>query len=254
MSAPVPGKRLAGHVVLVTGASSGIGEGTALAFAAEGATVVPAARRAERLGSLGRRIAAAGGEAFPLELDVVDAAAVGRAIDRIRDRYGRLDALVNSAGVMLSAKVADADTQDWRAMLDVNLHGLMLVTHAALPLMKANKRGHVFNVSSISARLMNVGSPGYAASKAGVGAFTESLRKELSPLGMRVTLVLPGIVETELFSHLKDAATRERFGAMLRAMSPLQPADIANAIVYAYLQPPHVSINELVIRPTAQVE
>jgi NADP-dependent 3-hydroxy acid dehydrogenase YdfG len=254
MSAPVSGKRLAGHVVLVTGASSGIGAGTALAFAAEGATVVPAARRAERLTSLGQKIAAAGGEAFPLELDVVDEAQVARGIARIRERYGRLDGLVNSAGIMLSAKVADADTQDWRTMLDTNLHGLMLVTHAALPLMRMHPGGHVFNVSSISARLMNAGSPAYAASKAGVGAFTESLRKELSPLGMRVTLVMPGIVETELFSHVKDAATRERFGSMLRAMTPLQPADIANAIVYSYVQPQHVSINELVIRPTAQAE
>ena len=247
------GKKLSGHVVLVTGASSGIGEGVALAFAAEGATVVAAGRRADRVAALADRIVKSGGTAMPLELDVTDETKTRSGIERIRHRYGRLDVLVNSAGIMLSARVADADPTDWRTMIDANLFGLMLVTHAALPLLKANG-GHIFNVSSISARLANAGSPGYAASKAAVGAFSESLRKELSSQGVRVTVVMPGIVETELFSHLKDEATKERFGNMIRAMTPLQPADIANAIVFANLQPPHVSINELVIRPTQQPE
>jgi len=248
-------RRLAGRVVLVTGASSGIGEGVALAFGAEGATVVTAARRADRLAGLAERIGAAGGIAFPLAVDVTDEAQIREGIESIRKRYGRLDVLVNNAGTMLSARVADADPADWRAMIDANLIGLMVVTHAAFPLIRAaGASGHIFNVSSISARLANAGSPGYAASKAGVGAFTESLRKELAPQGVRVTLVMPGIVETELFTHLKDPGTRERFGNMIKAMTPLQPADVANAIVFAYLQPPHVSINELIIRPTAQVE
>lgn len=247
------GKQLTGHVVLVTGASSGIGEAVALAFAAEGATVVAAARRADRLAGLVDRIGKSGVTATPLALDVTDEAQVRSGIERIRERYGRLDVLVNNAGIMLSARVADADPVDWRTMIDANLFGLMLVTHAALPLLKT-AGGHIFNVSSISARLANAGSPGYAASKAAVVAFTESLRKELASQGVRVTVVLPGIVETELFTHLKDAATRERFGKMIAAMTPLQPADIANAIVFANLQPPHVSINEMVIRPTQQPE
>ena len=248
-------KRLAGRVVLVTGASSGIGEGVALAFGAAGATVITAARRGDRLGGLTERIGAAGGSAFPLTMDVTNEAQIRAGIESVRTRYGRLDVLVNNAGTMLSARVADADTADWRAMVEANLIGVMAVTHAAFPLIRdAGAAGHIFNVSSISARLANVGSPGYAASKAGVGAFTESLRKELAPQGVRVTLVMPGIVETELFTHLKDAATRERFGNMIKTMTPLQPADIANAIVFAYQQPPHVSINELIIRPTAQVE
>jgi NADP-dependent 3-hydroxy acid dehydrogenase YdfG len=247
------GRTLTGRVALVTGASSGIGEGVALAFAAEGATVVAAGRRADRVTALADRIAKAGGSAMPLELDVTDETQTHDGIEAIRQRYGRLDVLVNSAGIMLSARTADADTADWRTMIDANLFGLMQVTHAALPMLKASG-GHVFNVSSISARLANAGSPGYAASKAAVGAFTESLRKELASQGVRVTVVLPGIVETELFTHLKDAATKERFGNMIKAMTPLQPADIANAIVFANLQPPHVSINELVIRPTQQPE
>lgn len=248
------GKRLSGRVVLVTGASSGIGEGTALALAAEGASVVVAGRRAGHVAKLAQRIAEGGGDALSLELDVTSGAAIARAIEEIRARYGRLDGLVNSAGIMLSARVADADPEDWRTMLDINLLGLMEVTRAALPLLKENGGGDIFNISSISARLANAGSPAYAATKAGLGAFNESLRKETFRDGIRVTLVMPGIVETELFTHLKDPATRERFGGMMKALTPLQPSDIGNAIVYVMSQPPHVSINEIVMRPSLQPE
>jgi NADP-dependent 3-hydroxy acid dehydrogenase YdfG len=245
---------LAGRVALVTGASSGIGEGAALALGAAGATVVVAARRVDRLAELVARIEAAGGTAFPLALDVTDAGQITSGIAAIEARYGRLDCVVNSAGVMLSAKIADANPADWRTMIDINLLGSMNVTQAALPLMKAGGSGHVFMISSIGARLANVGSPGYSASKAGLGAFTESLRKETALAGIRVTLILPGLVETELFEHLTDEATRARFGNMLKSLTPLSPADLGNAIVYTFGQPQHVSINELVIRPTAQPE
>jgi NADP-dependent 3-hydroxy acid dehydrogenase YdfG len=247
-------RSLHGRAVLVTGASSGIGEGTALALAAAGATVVAAARRTDRLADLVRRIEAAGGSAWPLALDVTDDAQIAAAVEAIRARHARLHGLVNSAGIMLSARVADAEADEWRQMVELNLLGLMLVTHAMLPLIPPDDGGHIFNVSSVSARLMNAGSPCYAATKAAVGAFTESLRKEVAPKGIRVTLVMPGIVATELFTHLRDPATRERFGSMVAAMDPLQPADIGAAIAYAMTQPQHVSINELVIRPTAQVE
>jgi NADP-dependent 3-hydroxy acid dehydrogenase YdfG len=245
------GKQLSGRVVLVTGASSGIGEGTALALAAAGASVVVAGRRAGHVAKLAQRI---GGDALSLELDVTSGAAIARAIEEIRARFGRLDGLVNSAGIMLSARVADADPEDWRTMLDINLLGLMEVTRAALPLLKENGGGDIFNISSISARLANAGSPAYAATKAGLGAFNESLRKETFRDGIRVTLVMPGIVETELFTHLKDPATRERFGGMMKQLTPLQPSDIGNAIVYVMSQPPHVSINEIVMRPSLQPE
>lgn len=246
--------RLRGHVALVTGASSGIGEGVARALAAAGATVVVAARRADRLATVAAEIVAAGGIALPLELDVTRDDAAPPVVAEIRARFGRLDSVVNSAGVMLSAKVADARVSDWRKMVEINLLGLMNVCYAVLPVMREQQSGHFVNVSSISARLANAGSPGYAASKNGVGAFSESLRKECSPLGIRVTVVMPGIVETELFTHVEDAATRARFGAMIESMTVLQPADIAAAILYALSQPPHVSVNELVIRPTAQPE
>lgn len=247
-------KRLAGRIVLVTGASSGIGAATARALAAEGATVLAAARRADRLAELVRGIADDGGTATALEVDVTDEAQIARAIATVRERYGRLHGLVNNAGIMLSARVVDALPDEWKQMVDLNLLALMLVTRAAVPLIPEHEGAHIVNISSISARLANPGSPGYAATKAAVGAFTESLRKELAPKGIRVTLVMPGIVDTELFTHVRDQATRERFGNMIKAMTPLQPADVGNAIVYALTQPPHVSLNEIVMRPTAQVE
>jgi NADP-dependent 3-hydroxy acid dehydrogenase YdfG len=246
--------RLDGQVALVTGASSGIGEGVAHGLAAAGATVVVAARRGDRLAKVAGEIEAAGGVALPLELDVTRDDDPARVVAEIRRRFGRLDGVVNSAGVMLSAKVADARVSDWRRMVEINLLGLMNVCHAALPLMRERQSGHFVNISSISARLANAGSPAYAASKSGVGAFSESLRKECSPLGIRVTLIMPGIVETELFTHVEDPATRARFGAMIESMTVLQPADIAAAALFAMTQPPHVSVNEMVIRPTAQVE
>lgn len=253
-AAPMREGTLSGRVALVTGASSGIGEGVALALASAGAAVVVAARRTDRLAGLVELITASGGEAFPLPLDVTDETGIALGIAAIRERYGRLDGLVNSAGVMLSAKIADANTADWRTIVESNLLGSMYVSKAALPLMLAGGGGHIFMISSIGARLANVGSPAYAASKAGLGAFTESLRKEFTPAGIRVTLILPGIVETELFGHLTDAATRERFGNMLKAITPLTPADLGNVVAFAFAQPQHVSINEIVMRPTAQPE
>jgi NADP-dependent 3-hydroxy acid dehydrogenase YdfG len=155
---------------------------------------------------------------------------------------------------MLSASVAEAKPDDWRRMIETNLLGLMLVSQGALPLMRARGTGHIVNVSSISGRLANVGSPAYAASKNGVGAFTESLRKECVKYGIRVTLLMPGLVATELFTHVEDAAVRARFGAMLESMTVLQPHDVAAAILFAVTQPAHVAISEVVLRPTEQIE
>jgi len=161
------------------------------------------------------------------------------------------DVLVNSAGILQSARILDADSADWRDMIDVNLLGLMLVTRAALPLLEAGEGGHVFNISSISARLANPGSPCYAATKAAVSTFNETLRKDVAGQNVRVTVVLPGLVETEALDTIKDPVTKERFAAMARKNKPLQPQDIANAIVFANMQPQHVCIGEMVIRPTA---
>ena len=243
-----------GHVALVTGASSGIGAGVARALAAAGASVVVLARRRARLDELVAELAAAGATTLALETDVTRADQVEQTVATVLERFGRIDSLINSAGIMLSARVADADLADWHTMIDTNLFGLMATCKAVLPAMRAQGSGHIVNVSSISARLANAGSPAYAASKAAVNTFSESLRKEGSTLGIRVTSVLPGIVDTELFDHLSDPATQARFRTMLENMTPLTAADVANAIVYVLAQPPHVSINELVIRPTQQLD
>ena len=170
------------------------------------------------------------------------------------ERFGRIDSVVNSAGVMLSARTADASVLDWQRMFDTNVLGLMAVTHAAFAVMKAQGGGHVVNISSVSARLANAGSPGYAATKSAVNTFSESLRKEGTSVNVRVTVVSPGIVETELFDHPADEATRARFRQMLDSMTPLTPADVAAAVVYALAQPAHVSVSEIVLRPTQEIE
>ncbi len=245
---------LAGHVSLVTGASSGIGEGVARALGVEGATVVVAARRRDRLAQLVEGIAALGGTASAVELDVADAASIAMCIQTIAERYGRLDSVVNSAGVMLSARTAEAKLTDWRTMFETNIIGLMAVSHAAFALMIEQGAGHVVNISSVSARLANPGSPAYAATKAAVNTFSESLRKEGTGHNVRVTVISPGIVETELFEHAADAATRARFQKMLDSVTPLTPADVGAAVLFALSQPAHVSINEIVLRPTKEIE
>jgi clavulanate-9-aldehyde reductase len=245
---------LAGHVSLVTGASSGIGAGVARALGAEGAIVVVAARRQDRLLKLVDEITTEGGTAHAVALDVSDAASIATCMWTIAERCGRLDSVVNSAGVMLSARTAEAKLADWRAMFETNIMGLMAVTHAAFALMIEQDAGHVVNISSVSARLANPGSPAYAATKAAVNTFSESLRKEGTGYNIRVTVVSPGIVETELFEHAADAATRARFQSMLEMVTPLTPADVGASVVFALSQPPHVSINEIVLRPTKEVE
>ena len=237
-------QRLAGRVILVTGASSGIGEGIAVALAAEGATVVAAARRVERIEALAARL---GGSA--LALDVLDERSIVRGIDRIRSLYGRLDGLVNNAGVLGRGAVGDADASGWRPSIATNLLGPMLVTHAALPLLKAASNAQIVNISSTASRSVSPGSAPYGAAKAGINAFSESLRKELVPDGIRVTVILPGLVETEFYSHVADDVRRP----WMKEIVPLRPSDVGNAIAFVMVQPPHVSINELMIRPTGQI-
>jgi NADP-dependent 3-hydroxy acid dehydrogenase YdfG len=245
---------LTGHISLVTGASSGIGEGVAEALAAQGATVVAAARRQDRLDKLVGKLRAAGATATPYELDITNAAAVARCVAEVVERYGRIDSVVNCAGIMLSARTAEATVADWQRMFDTNVLGLMSVSHAAFAVMRKQRSGHIVNVSSVSARLANPGSPGYASTKSAVSTFSESLRKEGAPENIRVTVIMPGIVKTEIFDHLADAATRERFKKMIDGMTPLTPADVAASVVYALTQPAHVSISEIVLRPTEEIE
>lgn len=243
--------QLKGKVAIVTGASSGIGEATAIALSAAGAKVAIAARRADRLDALAQKIQA-GGDVLPITADVADEAQVRDLVSKTRDRWGQVNILINNAGVMLLGNIDGANTEDWRRMMNVNVLGLMYATHAVLPLMKAQGSGHIVNISSVAGRVANAGTGVYNASKWAVNAFSESLRKEVYTNHIRVTIIEPGLVDTELPTHVTDPAAKERTAAFYGSLKNLESSDIAAAILYAVLQPPHVNVNEILIRPTEQ--
>ena len=250
-------KALDGSVALVTGASSGIGEATARSLAALGAAVAVAARRKERLEALAAAIGAEGGRALALEADVTDQAQAIAAVERTVEELGRLDTLVNNAGVMLLGPVADAPTEEWERMISLNVNGLLHVSHAALPhLTRAAEDGprrvaDLVNVSSVAGRRANAGSGVYNATKFAVNAFSEALRQEVTRRHVRISVVEPGAVATELTDHLRPEILEQlRRGPEIER---LQPADIADAIAYIVTRDRRVAINEILIRPTEQV-
>ncbi|MGX7670997.1 SDR family NAD(P)-dependent oxidoreductase [Plantactinospora sp. DSM 117369] len=239
---------LEGTVALVTGASSGIGQATALALSKAGARVAVGARRADRLHSLTQD---APGEMIALELDVTDRQSVQDAVAATVERFGALDVLVNNAGVMLSGPILGADTTEWTRMVETNLLGSMYAVHASLPHLLL-RRGAVVQISSTSGRTASAASGVYAATKFGITAFSEALRQEVTAQGVRVIVVEPGFVATELASHITDPAIQAAAKAMAESMRTLQPEDIASAVLYALTQPEHVAVNEILIRPTDQ--
>jgi NADP-dependent 3-hydroxy acid dehydrogenase YdfG len=244
--------KLSGKVALVTGASSGIGSATALALAAEGASVALVGRRFERLQALAQKISDNGGQAISLIADVADETQVQDMLSKTKAQLGRLDILVNNAGVMQLGEVDGAKTEDWRSMININLLGLMYTTHAALPIMKAQGGGHIVNISSTSGRVAMANCAVYAATKFGVVAFSEALRQEVHSNKIRVTIVEPGAVSTELGDRIQDDNAREWARTWLESNTPLESEDIAAAIVYAVTQPLRVNVNEILIRPTDQ--
>ncbi len=239
-------------VAVVTGASSGIGEATAEALAEEGATVVVAARREERLNDLVGRINGNGGEALAVECDVTDEEQAHGLIRRAQDEFGRIDILVNNAGVMQLSKVEKGLSDEWRTMFEVNVLGLLYVTDAAIQVMKEQGSGHLVNISSLASRGTRPGLGVYSGTKIAVNAISEALRQELLEDNIRVTMVEPGAVETELPDHITDEEAREGLSALLEQLDPLKAEDIANAIVYVVTRPDRVSINEILIRPSQQ--
>jgi NADP-dependent 3-hydroxy acid dehydrogenase YdfG len=244
--------KLADKVAIVTGASSGIGEATALALAAEGATVVIVARRGDRLQTLATRLTDIGGQAVPITADVSDEAQIEAVVQQTQAKFGKVDILINNAGVMLLGMIDGANTEDWRRMINLNVLGLMYATHKVLPLMKAQGAGHIVNISSVAGRVANAGSGVYNASKWAVGAFSEALRKEVYQNNIRVTIIEPGLVATELPQHVTDPKAKETTANFYGSLKNLDSEDIAAAIAYAVTQPPHVNVNEILIRPTEQ--
>jgi NADP-dependent 3-hydroxy acid dehydrogenase YdfG len=248
---------LAGTTALVTGASSGIGEATARHLASLGADVALVARRRDRIETLGKEIEATGRRALVIEADVTDRGQAEAAVQRTVDELGRLDTLVNNAGVMLLGPVADAPVEEWEQMVQVNVLGLLYCAKAALPhLLEAAQSGDrrtadLVNVSSVAGRVARVGSGVYNATKHGVGAFSESLRQEVTKRHVRVGLVEPGAVATELAGHNRPEVL-EGISKRFSDMERLEADDIADAIAYMVTRPRHVAINEILVRPTEQ--
>ncbi|MFE5516147.1 SDR family oxidoreductase [Streptomyces virginiae] len=238
-------------VVAITGASSGIGEATARRLAADGHQLFLGARRTDRLDALGREIDEAGGTAAFRRLDVTDAADVRAFVAAARDRYGRVDVLVNNAGVMPLSPLDALKVDEWDRMIDVNVRGVLHGIAAALPLMRAQGGGHFVNVASVGAYEVSPTAAVYCATKYAVRAISEGLRQE-SDGTVRVTLVSPGVTESELAEGISDPAAREAMKAY-RAVA-LPASAIAGAIAYAVAQPAEVDVNEIVVRPAASAQ
>jgi NADP-dependent 3-hydroxy acid dehydrogenase YdfG len=243
---------LSGRTALVTGASSGIGEATALALAKAGAKVALAARRRDRLETLAEQVRAAGGEALVLEVDYGDERAAAESVRSVEQAWGRLDILINNAGVMYLEPVAEDALERWRRMLEVNVLGLIAATAAALPGMRERKTGHIVNISSTAGRIGNPNGAGYSATKFGVVGFSEGLRKEVHQDNIRVTTIEPGVVETELREHVAHPQAQQGIKAYAESMRQLRSTDIADLILFVVSRPDHVNINEVLIRPTDQ--
>ncbi|HEY5087788.1 MAG TPA: SDR family NAD(P)-dependent oxidoreductase [Gemmatimonadaceae bacterium] len=250
-------KPLDGTVALVTGASSGIGAATARLLAGAGAAVTLAARRADRLAQVAAGIAAAGGRALVHQTDITDAAQAGSAVEATVREFGRLDVLINNAGVMLLGPIENAPVEEWERMVHLNLLGLLYTAHAALPhLLKAaedspRRVADLVNISSVAGRVPRRNSGVYNLTKFGVGAFSESLRQEVTGRHVRVSLVEPGAVDTELTTHLRPEI-REQSAQRLAKVERLEADDIADAITYIVTRPRRVAVNEILIRPTEQ--
>lgn len=249
-------RSLDGTVALVTGASSGIGWATALALAAEGASIAAVARRRDRLDALIAELGGAGAAA--IEADVAARGAGEEIVERAVAELGRLDIVINNAGVMLLGPIEDAPLEEWRRMIDVNVSGLLEVTRAAIPhLLSATqtsprKVADIVNVSSVAGRIVREGSGVYNLTKWGVGAFSESLRQELTARYVRVALVEPGVTQTELTSHMRPEI-RESSQARFKGVKQLTAEDIAQAIAFVVTRDRDVAINELMVRPTQAV-
>ncbi|MGF1556346.1 SDR family oxidoreductase [Paucihalobacter sp.] len=243
---------LKNKVVMITGASSGIGKATAMKLAKEGASVVLCARSEDELNTLKDKIVKNGGKAIVVKTDVTKSADLKEAVSQTIKEYGSVDVLVNNAGLMPLSLIEKLKTDEWEKMVDVNIKGVLNGVAAVLPTMKKNKSGHIINMSSSAAHNYFPGGAVYCATKVAVKMFSEGLRKELAPqYGINITSIEPGAVDTSLFETITDADIKEKLKDM-KEMTKLEAEDIANAIFYALNQPTRVNINDVYIMPTEQ--
>jgi NADP-dependent 3-hydroxy acid dehydrogenase YdfG len=238
-------------VIVITGASSGMGEAAARRLAAEGARVVLGARRTDRIDAIAAEIHEEGGEALAVTTDVTDRDQVEHLVDTAVEAYGRIDVLINNAGVMPLSPFDRLKVDEWDQMIDVNLRGVLYGIAAALPHMKEQRSGHIINLSSVAGHKVFGGSAVYSATKSGVRALSEGLRQEVKPYNIRTTIISPGAVKTELLDHISEPdvqqANREYVGQVG------VPADsFARVVVFAISQPEELDINEVLFRPTSQ--
>jgi NADP-dependent 3-hydroxy acid dehydrogenase YdfG len=245
------GNNIAGKVVVITGASSGLGEAAARLLSARGATVVLGARRVDRLQALADELTGRGGKALAVETDVTDRAQVQRLVDTAVREYGRVDVIINNAGLMPQSRLERLKVDEWDRMIDVNIKGVLYGIAAALPYMQERKGGHVINVSSVAGHKVRAGGAVYSATKHAVRVISEGLRQEVKPYGIRTTVISPGAVDTEL----PDTITEPDVAAGMRKMYDeiAVPADsFARAVAFAMSQPDDVDVNEILYRPTRQ--
>ena len=239
-------------VVIITGASSGIGYATALSLAKERAKLVVGARRTDRLESLVKAIEENNGEILAQKLDVTKKSDCDDLVNSAIKKWGKVDVLVNNAGLMPLSFVKNLKVDEWDQMIDVNIKGVLYCTAAVLPHMRETKSGHIINISSVAGRIVFPAGSVYCATKHAVTAFSEGLRQELSPRNnIRVTTIEPGVVATELTNTITDESL-EKFVESSKKMEALKAEDIASAIIFAINAPNHVSVNEILVRPTTQ--
>jgi NADP-dependent 3-hydroxy acid dehydrogenase YdfG len=245
------GNDIQGKVVVITGASSGLGEATARLLSAQGASVALGARRHDRIATLAGELTAGGGKALAVTTDVTDHAQVKRLVDAAVQAYGRIDVMINNAGLMPQAPLDRLNIDEWDRMIDVNIKGVLYGIAAALPYMTQQKAGHIINVSSVAGHKVRPGSAVYAATKHAVLALSEGLRQEVKPYNIRTTVISPGAVATELPNTVSDPETAERIQKFYAEVAI--PADsFARAVAFAIGQPQDVDINEILFRPTRQ--
>lgn len=240
-------------IALLTGASSGIGAATAELLAREGVVVAAVARRSDRLAALVQGIEAAGGRAAAFTADVGDQTGAEAVAQQVLARYGRIDILVNSAGIIRPGDTESSDPAHWREMFDINVLSAMYLSRAVLPGMRERRDGHIIIVSSTAGRILGGGNVGYTASKHAVNAFADAMRQEVAALGIRVTIVEPGATTTEVALSIPDAETRAKMQLHVSKEGSMRAEDVGGAIVYALKQPPNVNVREIWIAPTAAV-
>jgi NADP-dependent 3-hydroxy acid dehydrogenase YdfG len=245
------GNNIEGKVVVITGASSGLGEATARHLSAQGATVVLGARRADRIESLAATLSASGGKALAIATDVTRHDEVKRLVDAGAQTYGRIDVMINNAGLMPQAPLERLKIDEWERMIDVNIKGVLYGIAAALPHMKRQKAGHFINVSSVAGHKVGQGFAVYAATKYAVRALSEGLRQEAKPYNIRTTVISPGAVATELPNTATDPDTADRVRKFYADVA-IPAESFARAVAFAVSQPEEVDINEILFRPTRQ--